>query len=518
MKHSHTPQQIQRKGIVKIIILCLLVALQIWWLVSGLLLLKSRFPWVGTLFEVLTWVMIAFICMRNIEPEFKLFYVIIVAAFPVAGVLLYWLGGRRDATKKARRRYTRTDQIYGRQLPQDPSVLQQLSQEDPDAAGNAYYLAHYAFAPVYTGMNCRYFASASEALKAQEQDIASAEHYIFMEYLAIQDAECFRTMKETLIRKAREGVTVRIIYDDAGSVFSLDKSFRRQMESYGIKCQVFNPMKPLLNIFINNRDHRKITVVDGKIGYCGGYNIANQYFNLTHPYGLWKDAGVRLEGPAVRSMTLEFLSMWDAITGTQAPEKEYLPEPDPLPDTKKMPGYVQPFSDNPLDDEYVSKTMYLNLMKKARSTLWICTPYLVITKEIQDALTSAAKNHVDVRIVTPGIPDKIFVNNITKSYYARLLASGVRIFEYTPGFSHAKIVSADNRTAFVGSVNLDYRSLYHHFENGVMFYDSPVTDDVTADLMALFSQSREITLEQARKVNPFLRLIRFILRMFAVLF
>ena len=267
-------------------------------------------------------------------------------------------------------------------------------------------------------------------------------------------------------------------------------------------------------MFMNNRDHRKITVIDGQVGFTGGYNLADEYFNITHPYGLWKDTGVRMEGDAVRSLTVMFLEMWNAIKKTDTDYTAYFPE---ITYAAKQTGYVQPYADNPLDDEHTGENVYMNVLNSAREYAYFITPYLLISDEMKKAFTLAARRGVDVRIITPGIPDKKFVYQATRSYYNRLVKKGVRIFEYTPGFCHAKQCVSDDKAAVVGTINLDYRSLYHHFENAAAFYHKDAVAGVKADFDHLFEECHEVTEQYRSHRSTALRIGQCILRLFAPL-
>jgi len=286
-----------------------------------------------------------------------------------------------------------------------------------------------------------------------------------------------------------------------------------RLNKRGIHCIPFNPAVPVLNLFMNHRDHRKITVIDGKVGYTGGYNLAEEYFGRTRPYGHWKDTGLRLEGEAVRALTAIFLELWRLQTRQREDVSQYLEVEHSIPSA----GYVQPFGDNPLGADRIAENVYLQLIYHARQRLYIVTPYLIITDEMNHALCMAAQRGVDVRIIAPGVPDKKTIYQITRSYYGALAAKGVRIFEYTPGFCHAKMCLCDDHMATVGTSNFDYRSLYHHFENNVLLVDVPAIRDLAVDMDSMFAKSREVTVQYQRKCGIPLRIWRYILRLFAPL-
>ena len=315
--------------------------------------------------------------------------------------------------------------------------------------------------------------------------------------------------------RVKAGVEVRVFYDDMGSIGFINTDFVKKLEFAGIHCRVFNPFMPGLNVFLNNRDHRKITVIDGKIGFTGGYNLANEYFNYTHPYGQWKDTGIRLEGDAVRSLTITFLEMWNAVSMKDINDTDfdqYLVKSDYQ---AAQEGFIQPYADSPMDDEQVGEEVYISMINKAERYCWFMTPYLIITDEMTHALCLAAKRGVDVRIITPGMPDKKLIYSITRSFYHGLVKNGVRIYEWTPGFCHAKMSVADDCMATCGTINLDYRSLYHHFENGCFMADSQTVLDIRDDLGATMNECREVTEKYRTGRSAYLRLGQLFMRLFA---
>ena len=287
------------------------------------------------------------------------------------------------------------------------------------------------------------------------------------------------------------------------------------MESIGIHCRVFNPFVPGLNLFLNNRDHRKITVIDGKVGFTGGYNLANEYFNYTHPYGQWKDTGIRLEGDAVQSLTVTFLEMWNAVSEKATNDTDFSKYIIHYDYKAQQTGFVQPYADSPMDNEQVGEEVYISMINKAENYCWFMTPYLIITDEMRHALCLAAKRGVDVRIITPGIPDKKFIYNITRSFYHGLVKHGVRVYEWTPGFCHAKMSIVDDCMATCGTINLDYRSLYHHFENGCFMADCQAVVEIKNDLIRTMGECRDVTDQYCTGRSAYLRLGQLFMRLFA---
>lgn len=447
----------------------------------------------------------------------KMPWIILMLAFPILGVSLYLLVGLNGSTKKMRVRYEEIDKKLLPYLPDNRQILEWMKKENPQAGAIASYLTNYSCYPVYQNTDVTYYDEAIKGLDAQLEDLSKAEKFIFMEYHAIEDEEAWQRIQTVLEDRVKAGVEVRIFYDDMGSIWFVNMDFATKLKSLGIKCRVFNPILPGLNMFLNNRDHRKITVIDGKVAYTGGYNLANEYFNITHPYGIWKDTGIRMEGDAVKSMTVAFLEMWNAAGNVKS--KELVPEKYVIDYAyrAKQRGYIQPYADSPLDGEQVGEEVYISMANKAEKYCWFITPYLIITDEMTHALTLAAKRGVDVRIITPGIPDKKMVYSVTRSFYHNLVKHGVRIYEWTPGFCHAKMSVADDKMATCGTINLDYRSLYHHFENGCFLADCDAVLEIRDDLIRTMGESREVTEQYKEGRSAGLRLGQLILRLFAEL-
>ena len=354
-----------------------------------------------------------------------------------------------------------------------------------------------------------------KGLEAQLEELAKAQKFIFMEYHAIEDAEAWHKIQDVLEERVKAGVEVRVFYDDMGSIGFINTDFVKKMESIGIHCRVFNPFVPGLNLFLNNRDHRKITVIDGKVGFTGGYNLANEYFNYTHPYGQWKDTGIRLEGDAVQSLTVTFLEMWNAVSEKATNDTDFSKYIIHYDYKAQQTGFVQPYADSPMDNEQVGEEVYISMINKAENYCWFMTPYLIITDEMTHALCLAAKRGVDVRIITPGIPDKKFIYNITRSFYHGLVKHGVRVYEWTPGFCHAKMSIVDDCMATCGTINLDYRSLYHHFENGCFMADCQAVVEIKNDLIRTMGECRDVTDQYCTGRSAYLRLGQLFMRLFA---
>ena len=477
--------------------------------------LESRYSWLSLLITLLAVVIVLFIYGKHETASVKMPWLILISAFPIIGVFLYLMLGLNRGTRKMVKRYKSLDAVLIPMLPKNDEELERAASKNPAAAGQFRYVRDYSGYPLYNNTDMLFYADAEEGFKAQLEELKTARDFIFMEYHAIEDSTSFKPLHEILKAKAAEGVDVRLFYDYVGSMGFIGNSFVKKMEADGIKCRVFNPMNPVLNFFINNRDHRKITVIDGRVGYTGGYNIADEYFHVTEPFGHWLDTGLRLEGDAVKSLTVTFLENWNAISeGEDSGFRKFLPD---IPYESAEKGFIQPYADCPLDEEHVGETVYMNVLRNSRKYAWFITPYLIITEEMNSAFALAAKNGVDVRIITPGIPDKKIVYSLTRSYYAGLVRNGVRIFEYTPGFCHAKQCVSDDSVAVCGTINLDFRSLYHHFENGVLFSDCRAVTDMRDMFEETFPKCREVTEEYRSGRSRIRRLTQMILRLFAPL-
>ena len=514
-----------KNSIIRLITVVVFLLLQVLWIVNFFVELNKHFPIMSVITGILSILLIFEIYGQPQNAAFKMTWMIFIGAFPIFGICVYLLFGAKQATKRERKRFNAVHDNLMQEIKTDDSVLANIEAEDFGVANQFRYLSKIEGYPVYEGVEVTYFKDASDGLAAQLARMCEAKHYIFMEYHAIELSTAFYSILDILKQKVKEGVEVRILYDDVGSIGFINPKFRKEMESFGIKCRIFNPVIPVAKIFMNNRDHRKITVIDGKIGFTGGYNLADEYFNLTHPYGFWKDTGIELHGPAVRSLLEIFLEMWNGFDKNPEDWKPYfdrIPEecqPDFDAATEQPGGdtYLLAYADIPLDDTFVGENVYLNVIKNAKHFVYITTPYLIISDEMTRELTMAVQRGVDVRIVTPGIPDKKVIYRTTRSYYANLARAGVRIYEYTPGFIHAKQVVADGEVATIGTINFDFRSLYHHFENGVFMYKGHAIEDMCRDFETIFAESEEVTEKYQGERQVVIRGVDLLLRLIAPL-
>ena len=506
-----------KNGVKRMIFALLAIALEVVLIVLVFIQLNRYAAWIEFLTRLMALGLVLIIYAKYLTATMKTPWIILILTFPVLGVALYLLVGKNRGTRDMRERYAQIDEVLLPLLPSGETAMEDLRQQFPSGSTIAAYVRKNAGYPVYQNTDVTYYNDATPGLEAQLAAMREAKDFIFMEYHAIEDSTSWKRIEDVLVERARNGVDVRVFYDDMGSIGFINKDFVKKLEGLGLACKVFNPFKPGLNLFLNNRDHRKITVIDGKVGFTGGYNLADEYFNLTHPYGQWKDTGIRLEGDAVQSLTVAFLEMWYA--GSKEPWadadfKKFLPETDYHAEEQ---GFVQPYADSPMDEERVGEEVYISIANKADRYCWFISPYLILTDEMTHALSLAAKRGVDVRIITPGIPDKKIIYSVTRSFYHGLVRNGVRIFEWRPGFSHCKMAVADDAVAACGTINLDYRSLYHHFENGCLMYGKQAVLDIKQDLDETLPQCEEVTEKYQSGRSAYLRLGQLILRLFAEL-
>lgn len=500
-------------SVIRMVFVAVSFLLQLTWLLV-------RVQWLNEYSNVISAItgllVIAVVLKLNSKPTnsaMKMPWIMLIMAFPLMGLTLYLLMEILGDPGVGKRLRAVRREMEGEAPETAVRAFAHLEAQNRRLANQSRYLWKQAGYGVYENTLVKYYAEAKDAFEELKTDLEKAEAFIFMEYFIVEDGSAFREIEEILVRKVRQGVEVRLMYDDLGSSGKVNLAFAKRLNDQGIRCVPFNPALPLLNLFLNHRDHRKVTVIDGKVAFTGGYNLSDEYFDRTRPYGKWKDTGLRLEGEAVRSLTAMFLELWCVQRGKGEDLGKYREIRHSVP----ARGFVQPYADNPLERERVAETVYLNLISQAGETLYFITPYLIITDEMNHALGLAAMRGVDVRIITPGIPDKKAVYAVTRSYYGELVKQGVRIFEYTPGFCHAKQCICDGKVVSIGTSNLDYRSLYHHFENNVLLSGCDAVKAVAEDFEMTLQQCREVTRDYAGRSGAVLGAWQYILRLFAPL-
>lgn len=500
----------------RIVVVSLCILIQAVFLILGISVLSEYYQGFTISMQILAVLAVVLIVSNDTDPSYKIAWIIPILAFPVFGILFYLLFGGNRLSRRLRKKMSTLAKMQHDSVEQDAGVLAREAALSPDAAMQSYYLANSVTCPVYEKTETFYYNCGEAALPDMLDAIAKAERYIFLEYFIIEEGQMWSAILDLLRKKAAAGVDVRVLYDDFGCITKLPGGYYKKLERVGIKCSNFNPYIPVLSSRLNNRDHRKFLIIDGETAFTGGINLADEYMNTVERFGYWKDCVIRLHGDAVWSMTVMFLSMWSYVRELHESFSPYRPERAPR--VSSMPhGFVQPFDDSPLDSEDVGETVFINLINKAKESVYIMTPYLVISDKLISALLVASKNGVDVRIITPAIPDKKYVFAVTRSHYARLLSGGVRIYEYTPGFIHSKTFCIDDEYAVVGTVNFDFRSLYLHFENGVWLYRADCLEQISQDFEKTFPVCHRMSLAECKSWPLWNRFVGACLRVFSPL-
>lgn len=483
-----------KKVFSRTVVTALLIVIQVAWLVALLLQLGNSLPAIQTVLRILSLVAILFVIKSDMNPSYKIGWILLIAVLPILGGLMYVIFGNKRPTKNMREMLRAQLEKSAEYLGTQESITGEL---DGGAAGLFKYLEGSAGYPTAKNTTVRYYRVGEEMYADLLPELEKAEKFIFLEYFIIRPGEMWDGVLEILKRKAAAGVDVRIIYDDMGCIDILPANYNATLEGWGIRTMAFNRFVPAVSLVMNNRDHRKITVIDGKVGFTGGINISDEYINVKERFGHWKDTGLMLKGPGVFNLTLMFLEMWNAFNKDGDRYAEFIP--DSFEECGSADdGYVLSFSDNPLDNESVGESVYTDMLYQAKNYIYITTPYLAIDSELQTALCMAAKRGVDVRMITPGIPDKKLVYRLTRSYYPTLLRAGVKIYEYTPGFIHAKSFVCDDKLCVVGTINMDYRSLYLHFECGTLMYNNPEIKQVKKDDLDTMEKCRKVELSDMK--------------------
>jgi cardiolipin synthase len=466
----------------------------------------------------LSFIVVIWILNDSKNPAFKLAWIILILVFPIFGGAFYLLFGRNRLDNRMRKKLARAAAFVS-DAPQNnrtSEALNALEAQDPDAALQARYLSTAAKATLYRFSDTVYLSPGEEAFVAILRELKSARAYIYLEFFIIAEGGMWTKILEILEQKAAAGLDVRVMYDDFGCMGRLPRDYCKILKAKGIRCAVFNPFRPILSSTHNHRDHRKILVIDGFTAFTGGINLADEYINELERFGHWKDNAIMIKGEAVESFTRMFLRLWNFA----ASDRSDLPRPpeDKAPSQVYGDGFVLPYEDNPLDDESVGVNVYLNMIMKARRYLYITTPYLIIDEGLSGALCLAAKSGVDVRIITPRVPDKWYVHTVTRANYRPLLKAGVRIFEYSPGFIHSKSFLADDTIGTIGTINLDFRSFYLHFECGVWLYGRKSLAILKNDFLSTQDLCREVKISELDEEKFFRKVLGWLLKIFSPLF
>jgi len=450
---------------------------------------------------------VLYLVQKRDESSYKILWIIVLFAFPILGAMLFLTLGNKKTGKKLKRKLEASarnlladasSQVeYGK--PMHEMALAKIKEEDLRVGQSLQHLVESTHFPLYHNGTSKYYPMGEDAFPEMVADLEKAEKYVYIEYFIIEAGKFWDTLVGILEQKAAKGVDVRVMYDDLGSIATYSPKDIKALEAKGIKCISFNPFM-MIRSQLNNRDHRKIMVIDGRVAYSGGINLADEYINETHPFGVWKDLAFRITGPAVQSYTYMFAEFWDAFSNDKIPNDLLLSVAyEKVADDSN--GYILPYYDSPMRDEAASNVLFTEMLSMATDYIWFYTPYLMLGDALMDAFVRAAQRGVDVRIMMPGIPDKKMVYRIGRSYYEELLRAGVKIYEYTPGFVHAKAFVMDDKVAGIGTVNLDYRSLFLHFECYSIFYKANLVEDLKKDYAKTLEECEQRTLENLNRTN-----------------
>lgn len=470
---------------------------QVLWFAAMLLVFKRTGTYASILIDVLAVCFAIYICNRKVNTSYNLCWLFLVLAFPFIGLVVFTLNGQWGRKKKNIQKLNELYEGIAESVYDDTNVLDNIRIENKQIATMFSYLSKRCNYPVYTNTKVQYYKSGEEMYPDMLEDLKKAQKYIFFEFFIIDEGEFWNSILDVMVEKVKEGVDVRVIYDDMGTIQKLPFKYHKKLEKLGIPTVVFNRFRVGATSLstTNNRDHRKILSIDGKVGYTGGVNIADEYINKIELFGYWKDSGVRLEGPAVESLTNIFLCSWGYENDLTINFEDYKTDHSYFaPD-----GYMAPYAGTPFLSENVAENVYFNMISRATDYIYIFTPYLALDGEMTAALINAAKSGVDVKLIMPGIPDKKSIYLLSQTYFKQLMEGGVKIYLYNKGFIHAKSIVCDDKVAAIGTINLDYRSLYLHFENGVLFYNSSVVLDAKNDFLEILEDSTLDTFEALKE-------------------
>lgn len=481
------------------------------------LYLSIIMPYYFTVTSFLSLIAALVIINEDINPSYKVSWLILIMLFPIFGLILYtFFRDNRLKSKEKKRLSYITDKIKNN-VHKNEAVMEYLRDTDSRAYRQAEYIAANFLSTPSNDTCSTYFSPGELLFDSIKKDLKKAEHYIFIEFYIIETGRMWDEILEILKEKREEGVEVRIIYDDIGCIARLSEKQIKELNDIGIQTASFNQLSLKFSIGYNFRNHRKIVSIDGRIAYTGGINIGDNYINTEDQAIYWKDSGVRVEGEDAWSLSMMFLSIWEFFVGDDDDYAGYKPAFEPSDKVIPSNGIVQAFSDNPLTSELITENIFLNMIYSAKDYIYIKTPYLIPGDKMKSALTVAAKSGIDVRIMMPGVPDKKMVNETSKSYYADLISKGVKIYEYTPGFMHEKVMIADDIYAINSTANMDYRSMCLSFECGLWFYKARIIEPMKEDFTESFKESKLVTMEDIRNVPKYKRLSRAVFRLFSPL-
>ncbi len=507
----------QKKGLLRLVfsrvgIAAVLLVLEIYLLLMAYHWFIQYFAWFAGAQWVFTILMIFYLFRSDMDATAKLTWLILMMMFPVPASILLWFTEKDIGHRAVKARMSELVEDTKGKLLQNPETIRKQEIADSGTDDLCYYLNRTGSFPLFEHTETTYFPMGENMFPVMLEELRAAEKFIFMEYFIIEEGLMWGSILKILAEKAGQGVEVRVMYDGMCEMSTLTSDYPERLKKLGIQCKPFSPIAPFLSTHYNYRDHRKILVIDGKTAFNGGVNLADEYINHVERFGRWKDTAVMLKGEAVRSFTLMFLQMWNLLEPNVQWDAylSYVPH-------EATDGYVMPYCDCPLDGHHVGENVYIDILSRAKNYVHIMTPYLILDNELESALKFAAQRGIDVRLILPGIPDKKAAYALAKSHYDALVRAGVRIYEYMPGFVHAKVFVSDDQKAVVGTINLDYRSLYHHFECATYLYKTSCIFQIEEDFQKTLRQCREVSPESIRHEKIFYKILGSIMKLVAPL-
>lgn len=509
------------KGFLKIVfsrtlIVLLMLLGQILVFLSAYFYVYKFFPAIVEVLSLLDAVFLIIIINRKEPAEFKLTWAILVCLLPVWGGLMFALVETNWSVVGLRKKIKKEKECSENLLTTSAGTKKALERESMSFQHFAYYMEKTSHFPVFHNTKTTYYSNGADKFEDLRAELRKAEKYIFLEYFIIDNGQVWDSVLEILKEKAAQGVDVRVMYDGLCSLLLLPYGYPKKLASFGIKAKMFAPVVPFLSTTQNNRDHRKIVVIDGKVAYTGGVNLADEYANIKERFGYWKDNGIKIEGRAVKSFLLMFIQNWNLYGKEDIDYSQYLAEEEER-ESFEHDGFVIPYGDTPIVHNEVGKHVYVDILSHATDYIHIMTPYFIVDREFLSLLTYAGQRGIEVKMILPHIPDKKYAFWIARTYYTELLNAGIKIYEFTPGFVHAKMVTADDRIGTVGTVNMDYRSFYHHFECGVVMYENSAIKDMEKDFQDTLEQCQEVTYEYYKSISWFQRTMGKVLKLFGPL-
>lgn len=498
-------------NLIKLIILLIGLILQFFFIFFIYGATNTLATYAEIIFEIIKFVSIIYIIYKPVNETYKIIWIILLMFAPILGFTAYMLWGNNGTPKKLKKKIKIEKEKTKKILNINYELYDELKEERKK---EAKYLLNVSDYPIYQNSEIKYFELGEKVYEKMKKDLMNAKKYILMEFFIISSGKMWNEIYEILKQKRKENVEIYVIYDSLGSLLKKPKNLKKQLEEIGVKVLSFNPFTPFIRSYINYRDHRKIVVVDGIIAYTGGINIGDEYINENSRLGHWKDCGVRVKGTAVKSFITIFFKLWNENNDMQVDYKEYISD---IKEEQKNTGYIIPYSDNPLNKRNPSENTYINIINNAKKYVYIETPYLILDRETNQALINASLAGIDIRIITPKIPDKKLVNACTKSFYGELLNAGIKIYEYEPGFIHSKIIVSDDEVANIGTSNFDYRSFYLNYECGVWIYKTKTEINIKDDFMNTLEKCEEIKLETWEKRKIDIKILEALLRLISPL-